>query len=63
MVNGDPLEITAPLTVTGLLAQLEIADRRVAVEPNLVVLKRAASETTAILDCDQVAIVHFVGGG
>ena len=45
MVNGDPLEITAPLTVTGLLVQLEIDARRVAVEHNLVVLKRAAFET------------------
>ena len=63
MVNGDPLEITAPLTVTGLLAQLEIDSRRVAVEHNLVVLKRAAFETTEIREGDQVEIVNFVGGG
>ena len=63
MVNGDPLEITAPLTATGLLAQLEIDARRVAVEHNLVVLKRAAFETTVIREGDQVEIVNFVGGG
>jgi thiamine biosynthesis protein ThiS len=63
MVNGDPLEITAPLTVTGLLVQLEIDARRVAVEHNLVVLKRAAFETTEIREGDQVEIVNFVGGG
>jgi thiamine biosynthesis protein ThiS len=63
MVNGDPLEITAPLTVTGLLVQLEIDPRRVAVEHNLVVLKRAAFDTTEIREGDQVEIVNFVGGG
>ena len=63
MVNGDPLDITAPLTVTGLLVQLEIDPRRVAVEHNLVVLKRASFDTTEIREGDQVEIVNFVGGG
>ena len=63
MVNGDPFEITAPLTVTELLAQLAIDARRVAVEHNLVVLKRAAFETTEIREGDQIEIVNFVGGG
>ena len=63
MVNGDPFEIAAPLTVTGLLEQLEIDARRVAVEHNLVVLKRAAFETTEIREGDQIEIVNFVGGG
>jgi len=63
MVNGDPLEITAPLTVIGLLVRLEIDPRRVAVEHNLVVLKRAAFDTTEIREGDQIEIVNFVGGG
>jgi thiamine biosynthesis protein ThiS len=63
MVNGDPFEITGPLTVTGLLVQLEIDARRVAVEHNLVVLKRATFETTEIREGDQIEIVNFVGGG
>jgi len=63
MVNGDPFEFTGPLTVTGLLARLEIDARRVAVEHNLLVLKRAAFETTEIREGDQIEIVNFVGGG
>ena len=62
-VNGDPLEIAGPLTVAGLLAHLEIDARRVAVEHNLVVLKRAAFETAEIHEGDQIEIVNFVGGG
>lgn len=62
-VNGDPFEIAGSLTVAGLLAHLEIDARRVAVEHNLVVLKRAAFETAEIREGDQIEIVNFVGGG
>ena len=62
-LNGDPLEVAGPLTVSALLSQLEIDSRRVAVEHNLVVLKRALYESTMINEGDQVEIVNFVGGG
>jgi thiazole synthase len=35
----------------------------VAVEHNLIVLKRAAFDTTEVREGDQVEIVNFVGGG
>ena len=41
-LNGDPHEVDGPLTVAELLAQLDIDARRVAVEHNLIVLKRDA---------------------
>lgn len=62
-LNGDPFELSGPMTISALLAQLSIDDRRVAVEHNQVVVKRAAFETTQILEGDQVEIVNFVGGG
>ncbi len=62
-LNGDPYEVAAPLTVADLLAQLHIDARRVAVEHNLVVVKRAAFEHTLVNDGDQVEVVNFVGGG
>jgi thiamine biosynthesis protein ThiS len=63
MLNGDPFELSGPRTIATLLADLEIDARRVAVEHNLVVLKRQAFETTEIREGDQVEIVNFVGGG
>ena len=63
VLNGDPFEIAGPRTVAALLAELEIDGRRVAVEHNLVVLKRTAFETTEVREGDQVEIVNFVGGG
>ena len=51
------------MTIGALLAQLEIDGRRVAVEHNLTVLKRATFDITEIKDGDQIEIVNFVGGG
>jgi thiamine biosynthesis protein ThiS len=62
-LNGDPFELAAPSTVGQLLEHLKIDARRVAVEHNLVVLKRALFESTEINEGDQIEIVNFVGGG
>jgi thiamine biosynthesis protein ThiS len=62
-LNGDRFDLAAPVTVTALLAQLDIDPRRVAVEHNLTVLKRAAFDSTLVRDGDQIEIVNFVGGG
>jgi thiamine biosynthesis protein ThiS len=62
-LNGDSFEVAGPMTVSQLLARLEIDPRRVAVEHNLTVLKRAAFDTTQVIDGDSVEIVNFVGGG
>jgi thiamine biosynthesis protein ThiS len=62
-LNGDRFELAGPLTVSELLAHLDIDSRRVAVEHNLVILKRAAFETTTLKEGDEVEIVNFVGGG
>jgi thiamine biosynthesis protein ThiS len=63
VVNGDPHEVEGPITVTTLLTQLNIDPRRVAVEHNLTVVKRANYDSTQIHEGDQIEIVNFVGGG
>jgi len=62
-LNGDPHELPGPLSVGQLLARLKIDPRRVAVEHNLAVLKRATYDQVTIHEGDQVEIVNFVGGG
>lgn len=51
------------MSVAALLEHLDIDARRVAVELNLFVLKRAAFDTTIVNEGDEVEIVNFVGGG
>jgi thiamine biosynthesis protein ThiS len=62
-LNGDAFEVAGPASVSALLEALDIDPRRVAVELNLVVLKRAAFATTMIQAGDAMEIVNFVGGG
>ena len=62
-MNGEPHEVPGRLSVASLLAGLEIDPRRVAVERNLIVIKRAAFDVTMIDDGDAIEIVNFVGGG
>jgi thiamine biosynthesis protein ThiS len=62
-LNGEPYDLDEPLSVADLLAKLSIDPRRVAVEHNLVILKRLRFAETLIQEGDQVEIVNFVGGG
>ena len=62
-LNGEPLEIAGPVTISALLADLNIDPRLVAVEHNVVVVKRHMYDTTEIGEGDEIEIVKFVGGG
>jgi thiamine biosynthesis protein ThiS len=63
LLNGESHDLSSPITVQALLQRLGIDSRRVAVERNLVVVRRAHSETELVSDGDEVEIVNFVGGG
>ena len=62
-LNGEPFTVPAPLTITDLLARLDIDPRSVAIERNFVVVKRDAYPATPVEDGDQIEVVNFVGGG
>ena len=63
ILNGDSFDLDAPMTIAQMLDNLDIDSRRVAVEHNLTVVKRAAFDSTLINAGDQIEIVNFVGGG
>lgn len=63
ILNGDPHDLPAPVTVRQLLEQLNIDPRIVAVEVDRVVVKRDRYAATVIADGAEVEIVSFVGGG
>jgi thiazole synthase len=62
-VNGEPHEVAGPMTLSDLLAELQIDPRRVAVEHNLTIVRRERYGTTTIEEGDEIEIVNFVGGG
>lgn len=61
-INGERKTVDA-CSVLGLLEQLDIDPRRVAVELNLEIVAKADYGTTTLRDGDRVEIVQFVGGG
>ena len=62
-LNGEPFEIAGPVTIGTLLAELKIDPRIVAVEHNVVVVKRQQYDSTMVAEGDEIEIVRFVGGG
>jgi thiamine biosynthesis protein ThiS len=62
-LNGEPHELAGPVSISALLATLDIDPRRVAVEHNLIVVRRDAYESTVVADGDDIEVVNFVGGG
>lgn len=63
LVNGEPQQVAAKATVAALIAQLELAQERLAIELNLEILPRPRWPETLLRDGDKLEIVHFVGGG
>jgi thiamine biosynthesis protein ThiS len=62
-LNGERYELDEPISVTGLLARLDIDPRRVAIEHNLTIIKRQTFPDVVIGEGDTLEIVNFVGGG
>ena len=62
-LNGEPHDLPETVSIGALLVSLGIDGRRVAVERNLTVVRRAEYATEMVADGDEVEIVNFVGGG
>lgn len=62
-VNGDPLDAAEGCTIAGLLEQLEIRVKHVAVERNKELVPRAQHAETTLQHGDELEVVTLVGGG
>lgn len=62
-VNGAARRFDAPLDVASLLAKLDMAGKKVAVERNGEIVPKSAHERTLLADGDALEIVVAVGGG
>jgi thiamine biosynthesis protein ThiS len=62
-VNGERLEVSAPINLADLIRHLELAPERLAIELNRNVVRRADWQETSLNEGDRIEIVHFVGGG
>jgi sulfur carrier protein len=62
-VNGAAHRFERPLEVAALLAKLDLAGKKVAVERNGEIVPRSAHAATLLADGDRLEIVVAVGGG
>jgi thiazole synthase len=63
VLNGESRALAAETSVAGLLKELSIDARKVAVERNLEIVPKSTFETTQLGEGDRLEIVHFIGGG
>jgi thiamine biosynthesis protein ThiS len=62
-LNGKERRVRGGLTLSELIAELDLQDRLVVVERNGQIVTRPAYANTSIEAGDVLEIVHFVGGG
>lgn len=63
VVNGARQRLEAGATVADLLARLQVAGRRVAVERNGQIVPKSMHGHTRLADGDRLEVVVAVGGG
>ena len=62
-INGEPRSVSAGVSIAGMLAELGLDPKRIAVERNLEIVPRSTLGDVQVSDGDAFEIVHFVGGG
>jgi sulfur carrier protein len=63
IINGQPRSFPAPLNVAGLIEQLELRGKRIALERNGEIVPRSKFGAMELNDGDALEIVIAVGGG
>ena len=62
-VNGETRSLLSSLTMAELLQQMELQDKRIAVELNREIIPRTQHGATLLQQGDRIEIVHAIGGG
>ena len=63
LLNGQEKRLEAPVTISALLQEMALADKRVAVEVNQEIVPRSRHGEYQLMDNDRVEIVRAIGGG
>lgn len=63
LLNGEPRQFSAPLTVAGLVETLGYSGKRIAIERNGDIVAKSQHAATLLTDGDRLEIVVAVGGG
>ena len=61
-INGEEREVRAT-DLAGIILELGLDPKKVAVEHNLEIVPRSKHPTTLVIEGDRIEMVQFVGGG
>src|SRR3989338_684775 len=62
-LNGAKKTLKGPLTLAGLLLELDVPKEKVVIEHNMEIIPKERLAQVRLKEADEVEIVHFVGGG
>ncbi len=62
-LNGSPYQLPENTTLAVLIAQLDLTNKRLAIEVNQEIVPRSQFESYLLTDNNHVEIVHAIGGG
>jgi sulfur carrier protein len=63
VVNGTPTDVPESIDMSGLIQQLGLENRRLAVELNREIVPRSRFAEQPLQAGDRIEIIHAVGGG
>ncbi len=63
ILNGETRNLDEGATVADLIAELNLADQRMAIEVNEELVPRSTFNNHHLKDGDEMEIVHAIGGG
>ena len=62
-LNGESHQLTTALSLQQLIAEVDLADKRLAIELNREIVPRSRFSDTVLKEGDIIEIVHAIGGG
>tara|TARA_B100000446_G_C10372225_1_gene277075 strand:+ start:72 stop:272 length:201 start_codon:yes stop_codon:yes gene_type:complete len=62
-LNGDAFELDEGAKIIDLIAHLDLADKRFAIEVNEEIISRSEHSKVTLLEGDHVEVVQAIGGG
>jgi sulfur carrier protein len=63
ILNGQPHQLSENISISNLLSQLELQNKRLAVEVNNELIPKSHHATHYLKAGDKLEIVHAIGGG
>jgi len=63
IINNENKKFVSPLSITELIINLGLEDKRIAIEVNEQIIPKGNHNSHQLAEGDKIEIVHAIGGG